>query len=427
MTKRLLTTLFVAILAAAALAGPTIAILDFEAVGCPAELARGAAELLRASLSEHEELALVERARLAEVMSEQALALSGVVDADTAVEVGGLLGADYLLVGGVTLLGGRYTIAARFVDAASGEVVIGVQDDAQVERRIPYVCRDLAEEVAEAAGALPVETPTEETPYLIGLDLDGTVIFHLAGDIHALDLASGVGRQLTFDGLSWQSAITPDGRRIAFSSKRGGDLDLYLMDPDGDDQVTLLDTPHIEDAPCWSPDGRRVAFHTERDGNWEIYSIAADGSGLTRLTDHGAEDSYPSWSPDGERIAFMTRRGAYTGGYEVYVMNADGSDPRRVAAGMYPSWSPDGESLAYVHDHDGDGGFDLYLTGLDDDDARRLTDDGGAKRFPRFTADGRTILFDDAHIDIFAYSLDTDDVYRVTWNGCVVPSYGETR
>lgn len=427
MTKRLLTTLFVAILAAAALAGPTIAVVDFEAVGCAEVLARGAAELFRAGLAEHAELDLVERARLADVMSEQALALSGVVDAETAVEVGELLGADYVLVGSLTQLAGSYTVAARFVDAESGEVVVGRQETASRESRIPRVCRELAGSVAEAAGALPVELPEGDTPYLVGLDLAGTVIFHLAGDIHALDLASGVGRQLTFDGLSWQSAITPDGRRIVFSSKRGGDLDLYLMDPDGGDQQALLDTPHIEDAPCWSPDGRRIAFHTERDGNWEIYRIAADGSDLTRLTNHGAEDSYPAWSPDGERIAFMSKRGAYTGGYEVYVMDADGAAPRRVAAGMYPSWSPDGESLVYVQDADGDGGFDLYLRDLGDDTERRLTEDGGAKRFPRFTADGRTILFDDTYTDIFAYSLDTDNVYRVTWNGCVVPSYGETR
>ena len=75
--------------------------------------------------------------------------------------------------------------------------------------------------------------------------------------------------------------------------------------------------------PAWSPDGRRIAFTSERDGNPEIYVMNADGSGVTRLTYNDARDldSFPAWSPDGRRIAFHSNR---DGNFEIYVMNASG-------------------------------------------------------------------------------------------------------
>ena len=66
----------------------------------------------------------------------------------------------------------------------------------------------------------------------------------------------------------------------------------------------------------------RIAFSSFRDGNTEIYVVNADGSGQTNLTNHGADDRGPAWSPDGAKIAFWSDRAGNT---EIYVMNADGS------------------------------------------------------------------------------------------------------
>ena len=70
-------------------------------------------------------------------------------------------------------------------------------------------------------------------------------------------------------------------------------------------------------SPRWSPDGKRIAFTSNRDGNYEIYVMNADGSGQRNLTQHRAQDNYAAWSPDSKRIAFISNRG---GGYDVYVM-----------------------------------------------------------------------------------------------------------
>ena len=75
--------------------------------------------------------------------------------------------------------------------------------------------------------------------------------------------------------------------------------------------------------PAWSPDGQKIAFTSNRDGggnDWDIYVMNADGSDIARLTD-GAGNEYPAWSPDGQKIAFSSDRG---GDSDIYVMNADG-------------------------------------------------------------------------------------------------------
>ena len=78
-------------------------------------------------------------------------------------------------------------------------------------------------------------------------------------------------------------------------------------------------------APAWSPDGRKIAFTSERDGNSEVYVMNANGSGQRNLTRDPAYDADPTWSPDGRKIAFVSNR---DGSYQVYDMNADGSGQR---------------------------------------------------------------------------------------------------
>ena len=72
--------------------------------------------------------------------------------------------------------------------------------------------------------------------------------------------------------------------------------------------------------PRWSPDGRKLAFTSERDGNWEIYVMNADGSGQRNLTRTTALDVGAAWSPDGRRVVFVSKRG---GKWAIYSMNAD--------------------------------------------------------------------------------------------------------
>ena len=95
---------------------------------------------------------------------------------------------------------------------------------------------------------------------------------------------------------------------IAFSSKRSGNYDIYMMDINGKNLQKLTDHPADEFAPTFSPDGRRMAYVSDRDGNLEIYVMNLKTKVSNRLTNHPGRDSSPAWSPDGRWIAFVSER-----------------------------------------------------------------------------------------------------------------------
>ena len=80
---------------------------------------------------------------------------------------------------------------------------------------------------------------------------------------------------------------------------------------------------HNDMVATWSPDETKIAFNSDRDGNNELYVMNSDGSDIRRLTFTKANERGPFWSPDGKRITFSSDG---DGPAHVYVMNADGSD-----------------------------------------------------------------------------------------------------
>jgi len=122
-------------------------------------------------------------------------------------------------------------------------------------------------------------------------------------------------------------AWSPDGRRIAFTSTRDGNAEIYVVDANGTALRRLTSDAADDFAPAWSPDGRRIAFTSTRDGNAELYLGDANGGAAQRLTRSPAGDHMPAWSPDGSRIAFASRR---RGTFDLYVMDAAGRHVRRL-------------------------------------------------------------------------------------------------
>ena len=98
---------------------------------------------------------------------------------------------------------------------------------------------------------------------------------------------------------------------------------------DGSGRINLTNKSGItDDYPTWSPDGTKIAFTTGRDGNDEIYLMDTDGTNLKRLTQNTYHDAYALWSPDGSTIVFESDR---SGKLNIWTMNAlDGSDATRL-------------------------------------------------------------------------------------------------
>ncbi|NIV59296.1 MAG: hypothetical protein GWN48_28980, partial [Actinobacteria bacterium] len=105
----------------------------------------------------------------------------------------------------------------------------------------------------------------------------------------------GAQTRLTFDAGSDTGPVwSPDGTRIAFTSFRDGDGEIYVMNADGTGLTRLTNDPATDQDPVWSPDGSQIAFVSDRDGNDEIYVMNADdGGGLIRLTNDGGRDRTP--------------------------------------------------------------------------------------------------------------------------------------
>ncbi len=134
---------------------------------------------------------------------------------------------------------------------------------------------------------------------------------------------------------------SPDGSQIVFSSNRGGDSEIYVMDSSGGNVRQLTNNDTSDYFPSWSPDGSQIAFASLREGNWDIYVMDTKGRNVGRLTEDSSVDWEPAWSPDGTRLAFSSDR---DGDWEIFVMNLDGSGLSQLtdnaAADTQPAWRP---------------------------------------------------------------------------------------
>jgi len=170
--------------------------------------------------------------------------------------------------------------------------------------------------------------------------------------LYAMDRdGSSAHSVLSLGYLLRRAAWSSDSKTIAIalnlpptSENRNGP-GLFLVAANGQGEPRLLIRGAI--APSWSPDGRRLAI--SRQG--AIEAINADGSGRISLTDPTVRAEYPAWSPDGKQIAFDADTGIFHRS-EVFVMGADGSDPRQITTDPdwgceYPSWSPNGQTIAF--------------------------------------------------------------------------------
>jgi dipeptidyl aminopeptidase/acylaminoacyl peptidase len=159
--------------------------------------------------------------------------------------------------------------------------------------------------------------------------------------------------------------------------------------------VTQTGAPNF--APSWSPDGSRIAFVTTRHaaGNPEIYVINVDGSEETRLTNHSARDDSPDWSPDGTLIAFESSRSS-TGALRLYVMRPDGTDVRPLTNHpvdwhneMQPRWSPDGRTVAFITErHPPVNNAEIYVVDANGENSRRVTNNSVRDATPEWSPDG---------------------------------------
>jgi TolB protein len=215
------------------------------------------------------------------------------------------------------------------------------------------------------------------------------------------------------EGLFFQidPAWSPDGTKIAFSSRRTGSNDLFVMNADGTGTRRLTSTKEDDLRPTWSPDGTRIAFARSGD----LFVMNADGSGAHSVVASRDEESQPAWSPDGDWIAYI-RRIPDTRTSELRLVRPDGSGDRRVlrpnAAVFSPAWSPDGARIAFSSNRDGEV-FELYTVAPDGKRLRSVAPTLTDAFEPAWSPDGSRIAFSEEGA-IAVVELGGGEVERLT-------------
>jgi Tol biopolymer transport system component len=146
-------------------------------------------------------------------------------------------------------------------------------------------------------------------------------------------------------------ALAPDGRRLAFSSRRSGNFELYVLDLwTGALTRLTANARAVDTAPAWSPAGATLAWSSGRPRAFDVYVMRADGSRKRRLAGAAANESEPDWAPNGARIVFSSNA---LGDADLWTVAAAGGEPAPLADlpgdELRPAWSPDGTRIAFAH------------------------------------------------------------------------------
>ncbi len=236
----------------------------------------------------------------------------------------------------------------------------------------------------------PVFSPDGQTLAFIRQASEGSM------DIYVAPVSGGEPRRLTSDnrqmwGLDW----TADGREIVFSSIRGGSFSLWRIPAIGGTPEPLAVGGDYAQFPSASRQGNRLAYtQTSFDVNiwkFEVPDSMGKSASPTEVISSTRDDHGPQISPDGKRIAFDSAR---SGSYEVWVCEADGSNPIQLTSfgGGDPRWSPDGRQIVFESRAESHYA-NIYVINAEGGTPRRLTTDSSAHVVPNWSRDGRWIYF----------------------------------
>ena len=160
------------------------------------------------------------------------------------------------------------------------------------------------------------------------------------------------------------SAKAPTTPKILFTSSRDGNREIYMMNPDGSEQVNLTQHPASDISAVWSPTGDKILFVSDRQGTRvrDLYLMDPDGSNVRRVFKKKAKGRRegPAWSIDGKQFVY-----SYTdwdrGEFGLYLGTFGEEDAERLPYGNAAEWSPDGSEIAYSISHQ----FGARLTFMD--------------------------------------------------------------
>ncbi len=227
--------------------------------------------------------------------------------------------------------------------------------------------------------------------------------------------------------ISLSPRVSPDNTRIAFASlgREGWAIRMYSLELNRLVNFPAGTAGGSNQSPAWSSDGTKIAFSSSRSGDPEIWVADESGANLHRLTHFAGPDVSPTWNPrTNAQLAWVSGR---TGLPQIYTMDQDGANVQRLTDGGYaisPSWSPNGQFLTFSWNRKygpgAPGGQDIYVMDIASKRWLQLTHDAGSNDFPSWAPDGRHIVFERAingRSQIWTMLADGTEQHQLTQTG----------
>jgi len=219
------------------------------------------------------------------------------------------------------------------------------------------------------------------------------------GEIRSFDQVSKQDQVLAVvERLNGQPSVSPDFKRILFTDFVDDNTEIISISVDGKDRVNLTRNASKDLMPSWSPDGRKIAFSTNRGGDlqrYDIWTMNPDGSDQQLAYRDEGSSVNPIWTPDGDLLFANDRIGGRVGNFELFrLMSAQTTPVRltdRIRYDVAPSVSSDGKRV--VFSSNADGNFEIYMMNTDGSKLLRLTRDAAEDVEPKFSPDGSKIVF----------------------------------
>jgi TolB protein len=328
-------------------------------------------------------------------------------------------------------------VAFGSLSAANGRLVVyGWLFDARNTVSPQVLAKQYNEAASQDSARTIAHRFADEIILRLGGGIDGiaeTKIYFVSSrtgskEIWAMDYDGQNQRQITHLGtISNSPRVSPDNSRVAFASlgRDGWEIRMYSLDLDRLVTFPAGTAGGANFTPAWSADGSKIAFSSSRSGDPEIWVADANGGNLRKITDFRGPDVAPTWNPrSNAQLAWVSGR---TGLPQIYIMDQEGSNVQRITDGGYavsPSWSPNGQLLAFSWNRKygpGDpGGVDIHVIDIASKNYIQLTHESGSNDYPFWAPDGRHIVFErtiGGHHDIWSMLADGTGQRQLTQSG----------